>query len=163
MKNGGDIVSNENKKMTEEEKQQWDDLYQYVRKEIMQYDENQSLPTGIVLRLKGLTKGKLMANNKTQDYAEYTYNVILNTFKICRPSILRGVSGKQFKDEMSKFIYIAAIVENNINDVYLRMKKAEELRERTEDANLDNVFHKGAEYKRKTQDSTISKKFEDLW
>lgn len=156
-------MSNENKKMTAEEKQQWDDLYQYVRKEVMQYDDNQSLSKEMVLRLKGLTKGKLMANNKSKNYAEYSYEVILYTFKACKPSISRAIQGKKFKNEMNKFLYISAIVENNINDIYLRVKNVKKSHKKAQETNLDNVYYEGAEYKKKTKETVVGDKFKDLW
>jgi hypothetical protein len=149
-------------KMTKEEKKQWDDLYWYVKNEIMLYDENQSLANNIVLRLKGLTQGKLLANNKTENKAKYTYEIVLYAFKICKPTIMNALYGKTFNSEMSKFIYIAAIVENNINDVYLRISNAKKSQEKTEVINIDTVCYEGAEYTRKTDDK-INKKLEGLW
>ena len=70
--------------MTDLEKKQWDELYQYVKTEILHYDSNQSIPKNIILRLKGMQNGKLMANKKTQNNAEYSYEIILYTFKICK-------------------------------------------------------------------------------
>lgn len=149
--------------MTKEEKQQWDDLYQYVKKEIMMYDTNQSLPSRMVLRLKGMTKGKHIENRSTPDNADYTYEIILYTFKINKSNILNAVSNKTFNDEMSKFIYIAAIVENNINDVYMRLQNAKKSKEKTETINVDNINYDGAEYIRKTEDSKITNKMNGLW
>lgn len=149
-------------KMTIEEKKQWDDLYWYVKKEIMLYDENQSLPNNIVLRLKGLTQGKLLANNNTENKAKYTYEIVLYAFKISKPAIFNALYGKTFNNEISKFIYIAAIVENNINDVYLRISNAKKSQEKTEVINIDTVCHEGAEYTRKTNDQ-VNKKLEGLW
>ena len=149
-------------KMTSEEKKQWDDLYWYVKKEIMLYEDNQALPNNIVLRLKGLTPGKLMANNKTENNAKYTYETVLYTFKMCKSAIMIALYGKTFKSEMSKFIYVAAIVENNINDVYLRIENAKKAKEKTEVINIDTVYHNGAEYIRKTDDN-VNKKLEGLW
>lgn len=150
-------------KMTNEEKTQWDELYRYVKKEILQYDDNQSIPTNLVLRLKGLQNGKLMANNKTQNNADYSYEIILYTFKLNKQNILSAISGKTFKDEMSKFIYITRIIENNINDVYLRITNAKKLKKKTEDMNISNVYHKGAEYQKKTSDNKLIDKYKDLW
>lgn len=149
--------------MTNEEKTQWDELYRYVKKEILQYDDNQSIPTNLVLRLKGLQNGKLMANNKTQNNADYSYEIILYTFKLNKQNILSAISGKTFKDEMSKFIYITRIIENNINDVYLRITNAKKLKKKTEDMNISNVYHKGAEYQKKTSDNKLIDKYKDLW
>lgn len=149
--------------MTEEEKQQWDQLYQYVKKDILQYDDNQSIPPNIILRLKGLQKGKLMANNKTQNNAEYSYEIILYTFKFKKQDILNAIYNKSFKDEMSKFLYIAKIIENNINDVYLRIVNAQKSKKKTEEIKLDNIYYEGAEYQKKTEDSKIAEKYNNLW
>ena len=58
--------------MTSVEKEQWDKLYQYVKNEILLYDSSQSIPSSLVLRLKGLTKGKYMENRNTEDKADYS-------------------------------------------------------------------------------------------
>ena len=53
------------KKMSEEEKEQFNELYSYVHDVIMGYDEKTALDRYFVLRLKGLKEGKFIANNKT--------------------------------------------------------------------------------------------------
>ena len=150
-------------KMTKEEKLQWDELYQYVKKEIMQYNDKQALPKNMVLRLKGLTQGKFIANNNQESRANYSYGIILYAFKINKQTIMNAIYGKTFKSEMSKFIYISAIIENNINDVYLRVNNAKKSKQKTEVANVDSIYHEGAEYQRKTEDIKINKKLEGLW
>ena len=53
------------RKMTDEELKQWDELYCYVRDEVLKYDEvsGKKFPKEMILRLKGLHEGKFMANN----------------------------------------------------------------------------------------------------
>ena len=51
-------------KMTENEKKAWDDLYEYVKYNILKYDDNQALSSYMVLRLKGLLSGKFIENSK---------------------------------------------------------------------------------------------------
>ena len=68
------------KKMSEEEKKQWDELYSYV-KELMGYDCKTSLSRTEVLKLKGLTRGQFIANNNQQELAEYSFYEILVTSK----------------------------------------------------------------------------------
>jgi len=148
--------------LNSEEKRQWDELYQYVRKEILQYDDKQSIPSNLVLRLKGLSTGKLIENRAIEDKAEYSYEIILYAFKVCKSNILSAIKTKDFKNEMSKFLYICAIVENNINDVYLRVTNAKKSQEKTENMNVENLSHGGAEYQSKTEE-TINKKLKDLW
>ena len=47
------------KHMSKQEKADWDELYEYVRTEVMGYDQNQSLSSEMVLRLKGLLSNNL--------------------------------------------------------------------------------------------------------
>lgn len=113
-------------KMTRQEIEQWNELYEYVHTKIMGYDENQSLSKTMVLRLKGLSTNKYIENNNIKSTAHYSYAVILSTFKYCYIDILRSISGMNFTDENYKFNYILKIVESKLNTVYLRMKTNEQ-------------------------------------
>ena len=146
--------------MTEEEKMAWDELYTYVRKNIMGYDDNQALSSTMVLRLKGLLTNKFMENNNIQSTANYSYNTILNTFKYSSIDIQRALRTNNFKDESHKFNYILKIVENNINTVYVRMKNAEKAREEAKNTTIEAPVHTGAEFKPKEKKKD---KFTDLW
>lgn len=148
--------------MTEEEKIAWDNLYQYVKKDIMGYDENQALSNTMVLRLKGLLTNKFIENNKIESTANYSYETILNTFKYCTNDIQKALRTKSFKDEQHKFLYITKIVENNINNVYMRMKNMQKVKKETENMTLDVMNYVGAEYQRKTKETT-NKLLDDLW
>jgi hypothetical protein len=151
--------------MTEEEKIQWNNLYEYVRKNIMGYDENQSLSKPMVLRLKGLLTGKFMENKNTESSANYTYETILYTFKFCSQNIRVGLHGKSFSDEMHRFNYILKIVEKNINDVYIRLKNAEKSKSKIENVDVKNLHHEGAEYAA-SEKNTVQKsnpKLDELW
>ena len=160
-KNGSENMAK--KKMTEKEIQDWDALYMYVKNNIMKYDENQALPSSMVLRLKGLLVNKFMENNSIQDSANYSYEVILNTFKFCSPSIMRALRNNSFKDENHKFNYILKIVENNINNVYMRMKTIEKTEEKIEDINTTIANYSGVEYQAKQNIKNKEDKFSDLW
>lgn len=151
-----------NQVLTDEELQQWNDLYEYVRTEILRYDRNQSLPSGFVLRLKGLTKGKYLENKNIEDKANYSYQVILCTFKICKPQIMNAIAMKDFKNEQNKFNYICKIVEGNINDVYMRLKKKDDQKRKAAEVNTDVFSHTGASYMTQTEQK-INKRLENLW
>ena len=154
-------MSNTSKKrMTKEDKEAWDNLYEYVRTKVMRYDSNQALPSKMVLRLKGMMNGKFIANNSTKDMANYSYDVVLNTFKYSMPDIQRALGSVSFKDESHKFNYVMKIVEGNLNDVYMRMKGAERAREEILKEESSIVPHKAVEYKPKKKDKD---KFSDLW
>lgn len=141
------------KHMSKEEQKYWNDLYEYVHN-IMGYDENQSLSRAMVLRLKGLSTNQFMANNNTNNTANYSYQVILNTFKFCLPDIQRGLRNNSFKDENHKFNYMLKIVESNLNNVYIRMKNVEKTKAKTETMEMNVVAYSGAEYQVKTEKTT---------
>lgn len=131
-------TSSNNKKkvkreMTLKEIQELDALYQYIKINIMGYDENQALDKKMVLRLKGIRQGLIMANNDMEDKANYTFSLILNTFKYCSPQISYALKNKTFKSEMNKFNYVLAIVESRLNEVYKKMKAAERIRKTKEE------------------------------
>lgn len=149
------------KKMTEKEKQDWESLYFYV-KDLLGYDENQSLSSTMVLRLKGLLTNKFIENNNITSTANYSYETILTTFKFCSNDIQKALRTNSFKDEMHKFNYILKIVEKNINTVYLRTKNIEKTKEEAKNTTIDTVNHTGAEYQRKTKEVN-NKLLNDLW
>lgn len=155
------MAKNVRKRMTKQEKQDWDALYDFVKEKVLMYDENQSLSRTMVLRLKGLLSNKFIENNNIEDSANYSYRTVLNTFKFCIVDIQRGLRSNSFSDEMHKFNYVLKIVESNINTVYVRMQQAKKSKDKTEKMDTTVATHTGASYQRKTKD--ISSKFDDLW
>lgn len=149
------------KKMSEQEKQDWENLYFYV-KSLLGYDENQALSSTMVLRLKGLLTNKFIENNNIASTANYSYETILNTFKFCSPDIQKALRTNNFKDESHRFNYVLKIVEKNINTVYMRMKSVKKTKEEAENTTIDTANHTGAEYQRKTKEVN-SKLLNDLW
>lgn len=142
----------------------WDNLYEYVRTNILNYSKDQALSQSMVSRLKGLTTGNYMRNSKVETRANYSYEVVLNTFKICSPNIKEALRTVRFQDEGHKFNYICKIVENNINDTYVRMKRLEKAKEETKkevETNVNIYTHQPAEYKPRKKDK--KDKFSDLW
>ena len=119
------------KKMSEEEKKQWDELYSYV-KELMGYDCKTSLSRTEVLKLKGLTRGQFIANNNQQELAEYSFYEILVTFKVCKFDIIRGFRSNSFKSNGHKFNYMIKIVEGNLSTVRERLKQRQQAEQKIE-------------------------------
>ena len=153
--------------MTEQEKIDWDNLYQYVRK-LLGYDETMALPKFMVVRLKGLTEGKFMANKKTKSKASYDYYTIYLTFIYCKDKIQKALQTKKFTNEQNKFNYIMAIVENNINDVVIRLKnekKVEEKIEKTEVVDYEiKVDKTNSDIKSyKSDNKTFNSLTDNLW
>lgn len=149
------------KKMSEKDKRDWEALYFYV-KNLLGYDDNQALSSTMVLRLKGLLTNKFIENGNIQDGANYSYEVILNTFKFCSPTINKALKTNSWSNEMHRFNYILKIVESNINNVYLRMKNVQKTKEEAENTTIDTANHIGADYQRKTKEVN-NKLLDDLW
>lgn len=150
------------RKMTLQEQEEWHDLYRFVRFEVMNYDENQALSTPMILRLKGLAVNKFMANNNIESTANYSFKVILNTFKYCMPKIKNAINTRVFQDEMHKFNYILKIVESNINTIYVRMKEKEKVEENIAQQDVSEVLDYINTFKAQ-QKKTLSKELEELW
>lgn len=147
------------KKMSEKERQDWETLYFYV-KNLLGYDENQALSNTMVLRLKGLLTNKFMENNAIESTANYSYEIILNTFKFCSPDIQKALRTCNFKDETHRFNYVLKIVEKNINTVYMKMKNLQRAKEEAKNTTIESPIHIGAEFKPKEKKTD---KFSDLW
>jgi len=143
--------------------QDWCDLYEYVKKEIMGYSEDLKLPSYMILRLKGLSEGKFLANKKVTPMASYDFTTILYTFKAYRQNIIGGfrANNTKFTGEQHKFNYALVIIESNINDMVIRLKNAKSAKDKAKNIEMDNIFHEGAEYKTKTKETSNALK--DLW
>lgn len=146
--------------MTNKQKR-WNNLYEYVKTEILHYDREQALSKLTILKLKGLAEGKYIANKNTEKKADYTYEIILYTFKICKSKIDYVLQTKTFENEEKKISYIMAIISNNINDVYNRVTNAKKSQVKTENVNLDTQIHDSAEFKGKEHKG--NKHLKDLW
>ncbi len=147
--------------MTNQQKQDWNNLYEYVKTEILHYDRGQALSKMTILKLKGLAEGKCIANKNTEKKADYTYEIILYTFKICKSKIDYALQTKSFENETNKISYIMAIVNNNINDVYNRITNAKKSQVKTENVNLDTQSHNSAEFIGKEHKE--NERLKDLW
>ena len=149
-------------RLSAQDKAEWSELYEFVRQTVFGYDKAQALPAAMVYKLKGLRQGQFIANNRAEDKADYPYKVILNTFKACMPAIENVLRNKSFDTEQKKFNYISRILENNLNDVYLRMKKAKKAQEEAGNVDLTDAFHYVNTFKAKPEKASINK-FDDLW
>lgn len=149
--------------MPPEERQAWIDLDWYIRQNVMGYDENQGLNTNMVLRLKGLRWGQCIANTDNNKFANYTFDVILNTYKFCLPKIKKAFEHKRFDNDMNKFNYALAIVNNNIAEVYRRMKNMEQSAEQAEVHAHNTEQTNTVEYKPINNNKKKQEKFNDIW
>lgn len=148
--------------MTAQEKAEWDELYSYVKYKILDYDSNQSLSKTMCLRLKGLTQNKFIENKKISGTANYSFKVILNTFKYCIVDIQRGLRNNSFHDDFHKLNYVLRIVEPNINTVYAKMKEADINRKFAEKVDISRVNEYKNNFKA-TPDKKRKNNYDDMW
>lgn len=140
----------------------WLELCEWLEINIFNYDvPNQRLQTNACLVLKGLQKGKDVANNSTEDNGFYPFNIILMTFKANKTQIQNAIRNKNFDSERQKMTYICTIVRDKINDMYSRYLNAQKTKEKVESVDTSAMTNEGAGYqttKRKT-----NKRLEELW
>lgn len=162
-------VEQEDKERSQAEYKYWDKLYQYIKKEILGYKDNMILSTHIVARLQGLRSGKYKPwKNDKVFYSNkgYAYDVILRTFIEKKIDILKAIANKTFDNENKKFDYIMAIINNSINDVYIREQNKKNEKERFENLDINiKIEDNSNNYKNKNdlQKNKVANLLEDLF
>lgn len=149
----------------------WCRLYDYVQMSLFGYPKETKLTKYTIGRLHGIRQGKFMGNKKKKTYANYPYEVILNTLMVNSQSIRDAFKRKGMKSEYNKTNYMAAVIENNINDMYLRMINLEQEKQKSEqidhsistDSDLDGIYKKKNESMKSQKRTERKNKFADLW
>lgn len=147
----------------EKDNKDWIELCEYVKKEILEYDDNMMFPKYLALKLQGIKKGQHIANNNIEEQAHYDDKTILCTFKLCKKKIVTYLhqNEKKIQDEKHKINLILKMIEPEINDVYLRLQEAEKVRARVENGSFDNQTNNGADYVKKTKE--VNEKMKKLF
>lgn len=128
------------------EELEFQELYDFVHDEIMKYPKGMLLSQYMILRLKGMHTGQYLRNKKAKEKACYPYPVILNAFRASSVQIQNALFGKSFIDEERKFAYICAIVDKNINSVFVRMQNQLIAKEQAKHIDLSVHATKGHNY-----------------
>ena len=139
------------KKMSKEEKEQWEELCVYVKKEILKYGDDTKFPRFLALRLKGLANGQYIVNNNQKLQGKYTFYEIKITFMYCKQDILYGFSKNVFEDENHKISYMMKIVESSLNTIRERLRSKQRQEERIASIEV-NTGEEIAEYKKKSKE-----------
>ncbi|MEK4025350.1 hypothetical protein [Sporosarcina sp. FSL W7-1283] len=106
----------ENQRKKKEETRKYKDLMQYIMEDIYNYEKGMVFPTSLTRRIQ-----------KLREF--YDYETIKSAFKHSKEAINWALNNKRFENEYNKTSYIMAIVNGNINDVYLNNKRLESQRE----------------------------------
>ena len=136
------------------ENKQWIELCEYVKKEILEYDENMKFPQYLALKLQGIKRGEHIANNTHKANANYDDYTILCTFKLCKKKIIEYLHENEIRiaDGRHKINLIMKMIEPEINDVYLRIQRAEKAKSKAEQQSFDNQSNDSAGYVKKTKE-----------
>ena len=142
-----------NERKTDHE--QWIELCEYVKKEILEYDDNMKFPKYLALRLQGIKRGEYIANNKQKMQANYANMAILYAFKLHKKKIVAYLHNNENKirDEKHKINLIMKMIEPEINDVYLRLQRAEKSKAKAANRDLKNQLNNSAVYTKKTKET----------
>lgn len=142
--------------MKKKDNEQWLELCRYVKKEILEYDDNMKFPKYLALRLQGVKRGEHIANNTHNINANYDDYTILCTFKLCKKKIVSYLHKNENKihDEKHKINLIMKIIEPEINDVYLRLQNVKKTEERVESKDFNNQRNENAGYVKKTKETS---------
>lgn len=153
------------------EYQKFDKLYQYIRSEIMKYpndsENKKALTRNMTMRIKGLRKGQYFLHYNNNEIAEYTYDVILATFRLYKREIEQGFSRNSFVNDDHKFNYAMKIVESNINNVidrihHIKQEKIKKEQLRQENDKLHDVSSMSQDNGYVARHKKINKKLENL-
>ena len=150
-------------KKKERKDKDWIELCEYVKKEILEYDDNIKFPKHLALILKGIERGEYIGNNKHISNANYDYYTILCTFKLCKKKIVTYLheNEKRIHNEDHKINLIMKMIEPEINDVYIRIQRAKKTQSKVEQQSFDNQSNESAVYVKKTKE--INKKMKKLF
>lgn len=152
--------------LSEKEKMDWIELCNYIKYELLGYSTEMKLPKYLILRLRGFSEGNFIANKKISSNAHYTYEEILTTCKLCRLKIRKYFNDNSAKisDEKHKINLIFTFIENDINDVVLRLRQNQNVEKNVKKLSLEHNMVQ-AEYKNeyKAEDYRIEDKFNKLW
>ena len=149
-----------------QDKTDWEELCSYINVNVMGRDKDMALPKNFVKKLENMSEicdnfepNKDKDDNKNRNYY---YHVILNTYKYCSPDIQWALKNKDFNDSTNKFNYIAKIVENKLDVIYVKMKDKNEQKEKRAIIDMSVHHYKGADFK-PTQRRIVSSRLKELW
>lgn len=151
--------------MSKDNNQNWLELCDYIKYNILEYTTEMKFPKFLALRLKGLSEGNFIANKKQKPNAKYSFNEILLTCKLCKVKIKAYFTNNSAKitDEKHKINLIMMFIEQEINDVVQRLNDKEKSEKKITELDLSNMNNDKAEYKPSSSTTKINEKLEKLW
>lgn len=117
------LENSENVELHKKEDTDWDLVYKYFRKEIMNMPESVTMSEHIVKRLKGLRLGQYYpsGNNTKILKRGYQFETILITLKVVKARVNALIGSQNFVNEKHRVDWIMKFVTGEIADVQRRI------------------------------------------
>lgn len=169
---GEKTPSTKKRKTSDEEKQWFDTVYEYVKNSIFELDPKLKLPQYAIIRLRGMAQGRFVGKDREKCDLTYGYRVVLATFEKMAPLLKYGLKNKTFKNQQHKINWVFSVVEPYLNDVYQEeevnrtrienlVRQSDEVFEDVERyQQVNNYLNSQSEFK---EAKTWDKKHEDMW
>lgn len=151
-------------KIGADKKKEFDEVYDYIKYEIMKYDKEMKLPNNFVFRLYGLACGKFSYRApKDSSFDDmpiiYPFPIILATVIKCKSKLLFCMQTVKFADENHKINTIFKILEENINDVKLAYDRKMRDKQKIDSVDAEYMVREVQEYNKKSE---LKDKFKEL-
>lgn len=117
------LERSEDFELSKKEDSDWDAVYRYFRKEIVNQNESIKLSEHTVKRLRGLRIGQYYpsGNNTKILKRGFEYETILITLKVVKAKVQALIGTQNFKDNKHRVDWIMKFVTNEIDDVQRRI------------------------------------------
>jgi hypothetical protein len=131
------------------ENDDWEQVYNYFRKEILGLSETQPLDQHTIRRLLGLRLGMYYPQGQNTRILPrgYDFKTILITLKVVKAKVLQYTSKANFVNNKHKIDAIMKIVTGEINDVYKRMETQRKANEKLKQDVVTEIFDYKAKLK----------------
>jgi hypothetical protein len=152
-----------NPELKREENNDWDKLYQYVKKEILDIKSKEGLDSHLTKRLLGLRLGQYYpSGNNTRILPRgYDFSTILIAFKVARVKIDHYLSTGNFKDEGHRINGMMKFVVSEIDDIARRLEAQKKANEKLRNDEVKPLFDYTQGLKRKEGKKKIRNGLDD--
>lgn len=104
-------------KLTAQEKIEFDEVYEYLKNDILNYSSDMKLSRKMIFRIYGTAFGELYHNSNKEIPLIYSFKIILATFIFMKDKIRYCLETMRFKDEDHMVNTIFKLIDNNINTI----------------------------------------------
>lgn len=134
-------------KITQQEKEDFNQVYEYLKNDILSYSSDMKLSRKMIQRIYGTAFGEMYHNTNKEVPFIYSFKIILATFIFCKDKIRYCLETMRFKDEDHMVNTIFKIIDNNINTIKMLADKKIEQDKKLEGVDLSYMEREVQPYK----------------